>query len=452
MNDSSESNHFGRMRFFGCFHPLAVTFTIIVIVVIIGLGLAIVKDYRVLQAQSYGKLGEVYVESFVTPFVVLDMGDRVGPETTFSQLPSDMVAPPPDLLLEVRRPDGTPLYSSFNSNMDQINGDRFRGPIALNTVVELVTDQASAGEVPISLPYFRMEIPISHPATGDVVAISRIYTDASEALHERWRFERTVWIALSLLALGVLVLLVLNGRQRTQIAALRDAKKQLTVENGQLRHLADQVRLEAVQPNEQILNLVAAELHDGPVQLLGLISLMKGEGAPSRLPDGTTIDGLIDQVMTELRRMSAGLILPELDGLDAQGVVKLAAERHLKLTGTEVDLNLESSSIALDGCRMICLFRVVQEGLMNALRHGGSAPPSLTMRLDADALHLVIRNLPAEPAANASDMSRWHLGINGMRRRLEVFGGTLALNSLTSEISLEITLPLDSSADSRSTK
>ena len=446
VSDSSESNQFGRRRSSGRFNSLAATVAIIVIVAILGLGIAIVREYRALQTQSYGRLAEVYVDSFVTPFVVPNSRDRAGPEPNLDQMPSNITMPQTDLLLEVWRPDGTPLYSSCDDNAGQIDDDPFPGVIDLNTVVELVTERASIDSVLISVPYFKIGIPIRHPATGDVVAISRIYTEASEALRERWRFERTVWIALFLVSLGIMALLALSARQRKQIGALRDAEKQIVVENARLRHLADQVRLEAVQPNEQILNLVAAELHDGPVQLLGLISLMKGEGAPSQLPDGTTVDSLIDQVMTELRQMSAGLILPELDGLDAQGVVRLAAERHRKLTGAEVDLHLENASVALDGYRMICLFRVVQEGLMNALRHDGTAPPSLTMQLDAHVLHVVIRNLPAEPTEIASDMSRWHLGINGMRRRLEAFGGTLVLNSTTSEISLKITLPLDSTA------
>lgn len=442
-DDGIDSANFRPRGFSAHFNPLAVAFTFVVVIVMFGLGALIIKDYRMVQTQSYGEVGSVYIDNLIAPYALANFGESTGEDPSPEQITLNLAEARDSLLLRVWKPDGTLLYSSFESDIDQHDSAHLNKAIAGGSVTELVTSGKTDAGFPLAFPFFEVYAPIHDPGTGEMIAVGEVYTDASEALRDRWHFERTVWTGLIFATLGVLAMLALSFSQSAQIQARLNAERRIAKQNERLRKEADQVRLDALNADEQILNLVAAELHDGPVQLLGLISLMRGENAPSKLADGSTVDSLIDQVMTELRGMSAGLILPELDGLDAKAVVELAVERHRMLTGGEADLNLDVPIIRMCGYRRICLYRIVQEGLMNAVHHGGDATPSVSMTATDGALKIAIRNRPSDPAEIKTELPTWHLGLNGMRRRLDAFGGALVFENTPSEIRLCVTLPLE---------
>ena len=66
---------------------------------------------------------------------------------------------------------------------------------------------------------------------------------------------------------------------------------------------------------------------------------------------------------------------------------------------------------------------MVQEGLTNALKHAGSAPTSVVLRWEADALEVVVADR-GRSGASAELPSGGH-GIVGMRERVRVYGGSL---------------------------
>lgn len=442
--DKGDSQTFRPRWFYPRPSPLAAAFTCLVIVVMFGLGTFIINEYRSLQLQSHGKLGSVYIDNLLAPYALSSPGGVAGAGSGMEHVFDRLTEGNSQLLMRIWRLDGTLFYSSFASDSSELH-DREDLDMALSgdLVAKLETSGVVDPNFPMSFPFFEIYAPIHDPSTGEMVAVGEIYKDASDILDDRTFVERAVWAAVSFVALSMLAMLALSFSQSAQLQDLLKVERRITQQNRQLRRAADQARLDAAQANEQVLNLVGAELHDGPVQLLGLMSLMIGDDAPSRFPDGTTLGSLTDQVMTELRRMSTGLILPELDGLDADGVVALAVKRHHALTGAEVDIDMDLPAAQLDGPRRICLYRVVQEGLTNAARHGSGRVPRVSMKSSGEALEIVIRSGPSKPAEAVPEKPNLRLGLHGMRRRLEVFGGTLVLDNTVDGTSLHVTLPLN---------
>lgn len=422
--------------------PLAAAFTLIVIAVMFSLGAFIIVKYRALQLHSQGEIGSVYIDSLLAPHALAHAnGANLGshPDTKhFAYLDAGTQ----DMVLRIWQPDGTLIYSSIAGDApDGHDSSYLKNSLSSDFISKLVTSGPVKADFPLSLPFLEVYAPIHDPVTGDIVAVGEIYQDASGLLRDRALVERTVAAATGLATLGVLAMLALSFSQNAHLKDRMASERRVTMQNTQLRHAADRAKLASAQANEQVLNMVGAELHDGPVQVLGLMALLSSEEGKAKLPDGTTLHQLTAQVMTDLRIISAGLILPELAELTTTQVIELALERHRALTTVKVEADIAALPEHLDLPRKVCIYRVVQEGLTNATRHGGDRIPHVGVRLVDDAITIVIRSGAASPVATTEQMPIWNLGLNGMRRRLEAFDGKLWLDRVGDETHLRVKLP-----------
>ena len=115
--------------------------------------------------------------------------------------------------------------------------------------------------------------------------------------------------------------------------------RQLLVQNRRLKRVADQARISANQSNEELLNLLGAEIHDGPIQMLALLMLINDkDDATMQKSAGMSRHELTENIMLELRQISTGLILPEIKGLPLKDALLLAVSRHEELTGAKVNV------------------------------------------------------------------------------------------------------------------
>ncbi|ORM26833.1 hypothetical protein [Williamsia sp. 1135] len=92
----------------------------------------------------------------------------------------------------------------------------------------------------------------------------------------------------------------------------------------------------------------------------------------------------------------------------------------------------------------LAAFRIVQESLTNASKHAPGAPVDLTVQADADGtLNIHVRN-EIDPEAH-----RWPggSGIDGMRSRAELLGGTFRSEPVAN--AWEVTAVLPASRENR---
>ena len=95
----------------------------------------------------------------------------------------------------------------------------------------------------------------------------------------------------------------------------------------------------------------------------------------------------------------------------------------------------------------LCLFRIVQEALHNALKHGGAKHVSVDLRGDIDALDLTI----VDDGGGFDVQSAWGKGIGlvSMEERLETVDGTLDVQSrpgIGTRIAIRVPLQLSHAA------
>jgi signal transduction histidine kinase len=93
-------------------------------------------------------------------------------------------------------------------------------------------------------------------------------------------------------------------------------------------------------------------------------------------------------------------------------------------SGLDVTLRLEGNREGLPAPLGETAYRVVQEGLTNALRYAAGAAVSVVVRGDRHALLVEVENAPADDEAVLAGAGTGN-GLRGLRERVNACGGTL---------------------------
>ena len=122
-------------------------------------------------------------------------------------------------------------------------------------------------------------------------------------------------------------------------------------------HLRDRIRQAGGRTttlNERFLRRISADLHDGPAQDLALALLRRAaitENLNRFLPDGPEktrtledwqmVQAALESALGELRTISAGLRLPEIERLSGSEIVRRALRDYERKTGSQVEANVD---------------------------------------------------------------------------------------------------------------
>jgi signal transduction histidine kinase len=199
---------------------------------------------------------------------------------------------------------------------------------------------------------------------------------------------------------------------------------------------------------------IARDLHDSAGHAINVILVQAGAARllEARDPERSqaalmTIEevaretlGEIDQLVRALRDDESsdgpGGVEPPL-GLAA---LETLADRH-RTAGLEVTLNVSGEHRALSPALDQAAFRIVQEALTNAARHGAGRA-AVDIACGSDALALVVRN----PIRRHEPVGEAGHGIVGMRERAILLGGTLAAGIAEDEFRVDARLPYGADA------
>ena len=214
----------------------------------------------------------------------------------------------------------------------------------------------------------------------------------------------------------------------------------------------------ATTSNERFLRRVSAEMHDGPIQDLGFallridhvmahaeVSDLAGDCAePDRAPsqgcdcqdsdqchgDLVDIKASLQRALREIRGISRGLGLPQLAELTVAETVRRAVRDHERRTSTSVELNLAALPDQAPTSVKITLYRLLQEALNNAYRHAGGVGQGVRVFKEAGLLRVEVSD--QGPGFDTRLVENWdqHLGLAGMRERVESLGGRFQIVSV----------------------
>jgi signal transduction histidine kinase len=309
-------------------------------------------------------------------------------------------------------------------------------------------------------------------APDDVVLMIGIYTVATQAswrrILESCLFTLGVAVVVALVGaawkdvgsaltfaaawMGSLVVLVALGRwiarRRQLIQTLVDRNLNLERARQQLEAERDEMARQAVAVERARL---ARELHDVVAHHVSVMVIQAGAAQASLPPEAKAASQSLEAIretgreaLAEMRRMLGLLRSQEAaaggtgteGGLAPQpGLADLAALcDRTREAGVSVTTEIEGEARRLPAGVDLSIYRVVQEALTNALRHGGPgtrarlhlvyAPAMLTVEVTDDG-----RGKPAVGSVERSRQAVGH-GLVGMRERVILFGGRLEAGPL----------------------
>lgn len=293
--------------------------------------------------------------------------------------------------------------------------------------------------------------PVWYSGTDEIIAVAEFYQRTDELQSEIAVLKRQSWLVVGLVGLGIYLLLSVFVRRVSDTIDLQQRElerrvAQLTDILGQNQELHDRVRRAAASVallNESYLRRVGSELHDGPAQDLGL-SILKLDAVIARMEERrgenedkevvellTGVEGSLQNALKEMRGIAAGLSLPQLVELELPETVVRAVRAHERQTGTQVNLELASLPQQAALPLKITVYRLIQEALNNAFRHAGGKGQNV--RVHGEGQFLVVE---VSDTGEGFDVAKTasldgHLGLRGMRERVESLGGTFRIASET---------------------
>jgi len=263
----------------------------------------------------------------------------------------------------------------------------------------------------------------------------------------RWDRDRNYIIggvAVLVVETALIGALILQGaRRRRAEAKAREAAAELRLSYERIRDLGG--RLLGAQDAER--SRIARELHDDISQQLTLLSMdlaLLSHAQAGRPDDAEKLaheaHERVVAVATSVHQLSHQLHPARLRLVGLVAALS-SLQQEIQSSGHRITFTHEGVPDAIAQDLKVCLYRVAQEAVQNAIKYSGAREIFMSLAGTGDALTLVVGDHGAGFDAQAS-MHRG-LGLVSMGERVEAFGGTLRIQSAPGAgTRIEATVPL----------
>ena len=407
-----------------------------------------------------GATTALYVDSFVTPYLqdLSQSGElSSSSEEKLSKLLQDTPMGQTIVAFKLWDTRGKVLYSTDQSAVGKtfpMHASMLRARLG-----EVVTTKSTLDDEENALLGVEFDnlletySPVWLSGTDQVIAVAEFYQLTDDLDREIRMLQRRSWVVVGFAIL--LVYLLLAGfvnrtsdtisRQQVDLEKTVDQLTDLLQQNRELHRRVRRAAASIALLNEGYLRRIGSEIHDGPTQDLGL-SLLKLDTLVEMIEDQNQepethglvmlaheIGASLRSAMEEMRGIATGLSLPQLGELSLDEAILRVIRSHERRTGTKVSLITDAlpEDVALP--LKVNVYRLIQEGLNNAYRHAEGLGQEVQIRMSGD--YLIVEILDRGPGFDPDQVAGWagHLGINGMRERVESMGGSFMIESKIQE-------------------
>jgi signal transduction histidine kinase len=217
---------------------------------------------------------------------------------------------------------------------------------------------------------------------------------------------------------------------------------QLVQSQREMRELS--ARLVDVQETER--RTISRELHDEVGQALGALLVDMGRLATALSTDRPEVKTQLDNMKSvaertfqEVRNIALLLRPSMLDDLGLVAALEWQGREVSRRSDIEVEVQSDIVSDNLPDEYRICIYRLVQEALSNAVRHSGAKNAKVTLQQSAESITVEV----SDDGRGFDPRHTRGLGILGMQERVKRLGGTLAVESREGQgVAVTAQLPL----------
>lgn len=191
-----------------------------------------------------------------------------------------------------------------------------------------------------------------------------------------------------------------------------------------------------IQAQEAERTRIARELHDDINQRLVLLAMdLSHQLRQNPLASAPEFRNGIEEVIKQIRdlvkdiqALSHRLHSSNLEYLGLTVAAESFCREISNRQAVKIDYHCEGISKQLPKEISLCLFRVLQEALQNAIKHSGSRNFEVSLSGEANEIHLTVRDRGT--GFNPAEAMKGHgLGLTSMKERLKLIDGELSIES-----------------------
>ncbi len=201
------------------------------------------------------------------------------------------------------------------------------------------------------------------------------------------------------------------------------------------RNITERKRLEReiLEISNREQRRIGHDLHDGVCQQLAAIAYRMDIMADQLQEKGLTesseverIGSLVNETITQTRRVARGLFPVRLEENGLVSAIEEFAANAESLFNIQCQFSCDKSFLGVENSVSLHLYYIIQEAVLNAVKHGKATRIQISITRDADHFVLTIRD---NGTGFQSPGSSTGMGIRIMRYRSSVIGSTLDLKS-----------------------
>lgn len=233
----------------------------------------------------------------------------------------------------------------------------------------------------------------------------------------------------------ILAHLQLNDRD-LRLLIVQDITEQIARRAAEQREQVQKLLLERVLlAQEEERRHLARELHDHAGQLMtsllvGLRTLSDTRKLADAKHQAQQLREMASSAIGELGRLARGLHSTVIDDLGLQEGIQRHAEEFSAMHQIPVSVDFDDTPLSiLKKDEQISIYRIVQEALTNVARHSHATQVNIHVRRSGPDLTIIIADNGCGLLPSRNRPPWHHLGIEGMRQRAAMLGGSLELVS-----------------------
>jgi len=194
---------------------------------------------------------------------------------------------------------------------------------------------------------------------------------------------------------------------------------------------------------------IARELHDDVNQRIAVLAMnlhmLRQELSPAEVGTGEGLDDAYEQVTNlaaDIQALSHRLHSSRLEYVGLKGAVTGFCRELSERQKLKIELRVDNVPETVPPEASLCLFRVLQEAVHNALKYSGTGECDVSLTGTATDIQLVVRDSGA--GFDPGDLRGQGLGLISMRERLRLAKGQLSIESRPGHgTTIRATVPVD---------
>jgi signal transduction histidine kinase len=226
------------------------------------------------------------------------------------------------------------------------------------------------------------------------------------------------------------------------------------IERGHLADSLERAMAQILETDERMLGRIGLDIHDGPTQQLSValleVQLLEaelgdaeaaGEVLPDKLrPALGRIYEVLGGALHEMRELIGHLRPAQFESRTLPEILTDAVRAFEARGDAEATFSVEGDALGEEGITLsqrITFYRILQEALTNAHRHGHARSISVRLRFAREGTTLEVADdgegFDVDAVAGREGTPRPRFGVVGMRDRANLLGGTIAITSAAGE-------------------